>query len=140
MNEIMHIERYKCTLCTLGSSVARMTFKNCDMPLNCLPVVIIHLEPVKILYLSSETSFMSPITSLIIISSVYRDIKLHKLLNCHGETEYEWLNGDITCTKCRLNFKYQEHHDEHFKCEHGNLNQLTKDDLFEVYCEYNLVF
>ena len=110
------------------------------MHLNCLPVVIIHLEPVKILYLSSETSFMSPITSLIIISSVYRDIKLHKLLNCHGKTEYEWLNGDIKCTKCRLNFKYQEHHDEHFKCEHGDLNQLTKDDLFEVYCEYNLVF
>ena len=58
----------------------------------------------------------------------------------HAKTKREWPNGDIKCTKCRLNFEYQEHHDEHFQCEHADLNSLSKDDLYELYCEGNLIF
>ena len=58
----------------------------------------------------------------------------------HAKTKREWPNGDIKCTKCRLNFKYQEHYDEHFQCEHADLNSLSMDDLYELYCENNLIF
>ena len=127
---------------TIFNSISRITRKS-TKKFSCADCIDKWGELIESDYRGNPDKIGAPDPrQLIKTFSSFKDYRHHlsQAHNGHAQTNGEWPHGDIKCKKCHLTFKVQHHHDEHFECEHADLNRLSNKEIYGLFCNYNFPF